>query len=201
MTQGKPEMTQQDLIQQAIGIAASIDYTLQQSPPKSDDPFLGYEYTDLTYLVGEEVVDKFCVQWTKDAHHALESQDLAIGQPVVATRGKMKGIKGWVNAEMPSVYNAGELAYLVINLAGFSGWVAKKSLKLRVPEIGERDKQAECKEKGMKVKQWSRGTRVTDGERYGHLVGYGKADDDPPVPTVAVQWEEVAKRNGLWLPY
>tara|TARA_B100000927_G_scaffold283612_1_gene271558 strand:+ start:3333 stop:3929 length:597 start_codon:yes stop_codon:yes gene_type:complete len=188
-------MTQQELLRQAVGIASSIGHELSTNAPKSDDPFLGYDYKDLTYLVGQEAVDKFCVQWTKDALKALEGQDLAIGQPVVATRGKMKGVKGWINAEMPSQYNAGDLAYLVITLSGFSGWVAKKSLKLRVPEIGERDKQAECKEKGMKVKQWSRGTRVTDGERYGHLVGYGKADDDSPVPTVAVQWEGSSKEE------
>tara|TARA_B100000035_G_C20988854_1_gene549212 strand:- start:3 stop:599 length:597 start_codon:yes stop_codon:yes gene_type:complete len=190
-------MTQQELIQQAVGIANSIGHEISTSTPKSDDPFLGYDYTDLIYLVGQEAVDSFRAQWDKDALKALEGQDLAIGQPVVATRGKMKGIKGWVNAEMPSQYNEGELAYLVITLQGVSGWVAKKSLKLRVPDIGERDLQAECKAKGTEVKKLARGTKVTYDGRKGHIVGYGKKDDDQPVPTVAVQWEGASREDWI----
>jgi hypothetical protein len=185
-------MTQQELIQQAVGVANTIGLNLTSTAPKSDDPFLGYSYNDLTYLCGKETVDEYRNQWQKDALKALEGQEVGIGQPVVATRGKMKGVTGWVNAEMPSQYNEGELAYLVITLQGKSGWVAKKSLKLRIPEIGERDLQAQCKARGSQVKQWSRGTKVTDGERMGHLVGYGKKDEDQPVPTVAVQWEGCA---------
>lgn len=191
-------MTQQELIQQAVGIANTIGHNISVVVPKSDDPFLGYDPKDLAYLVGQEAVDSFRAQWDKDALKALEGQDLTIGQPVVATRGKMKGIKGWVNAEMPSQYNEGELAYLVINLQGVSGWVAKKSLKLRVPDIGERDLQAQCKAKGVMVKQWSRGSKVKDAEgRTGYLVGYGKQSDDQPVPTVAVQWEGASQEEWI----
>ena len=191
-------MTQQELLQQAVGIANSIGHELSTNVPKSDDPFLGYDYTDLIYLVGEEAVNSFRAQWDKDALKRLEGQDLAIGQPVVATRGKMKGIKGWINAEMPSQYNEGELAYLVITLQGVSGWVAKKSLKLRVPDIGERDLQADCKAKGQEVKQLARGSKVKDAEgRVGHIVGYGKKDDDQPIPTVAVQWEGASREEWI----
>lgn len=189
-------MTQQELIEQAVGIANSIGHELSTNAPKSDDPFLGYEVADLIYLVGQEAVDSFRAQWGKEALKALEGQDLTIGQPVVATRGKMKGVKGWVNAEMPSQYNDNELAYLVITLQGKSGWVAKKSLKLRVPDIGERDLQADCKAKGMKIKQMSRGSKVKDAEgRSGYLIGYGKKDDDQPLPTVAVQWEGASQEE------
>lgn len=189
-------MTQQELIQQAQGIANSIGYEIKKSVTKSDDPFLGYDYTDLTYLVGKKAVDSFRSKWDADAMVNLKGQEITIGQPVVATRGKMKGIKGWVNAEMPSQYNEGELAYLVINLQGVSGWVAKKSLKLRLPDIGERDLQVIDKARGEKVKKWSRGQRVKDDEgRLGCLVGFGKQSESQPVPTVAVQWEGASQEE------
>jgi len=190
-------MTKKELVVQARGIANTIGYDLEVTYRGSDDPLLGYEYKDLTYLVGQEAVDSYLKQNTLEELKALEGKELGIGLPAVATRGKMKGIKGWINAEMPSQYNEGELAYLVISLNGESGWVAKKSLKLRVPEVGERDLQAKCKAKGQEVKKWERGSKVVCEGRTGHLVGYGKKDEDQPVPTVAVQWEGASREEWI----
>jgi hypothetical protein len=179
-----------DLIKTAISTGDAIGMPLTRSLPRSHDPFFGYLPKEIGDLIGDEAVKEIRTSYKKEMS-ALLGKEIKLGQPVVATRGKLKGTKGWVSKTMPSQYDEKKMAHLIVSLDGSSGWVNENSLKVRLPDIGESDHVDESKSEGEKVRGLDRGTQVrnkADG-RLGYLLGKGK--DDQVLPQVAVQWTDM----------
>jgi hypothetical protein len=180
-----------DLLNQAVQTAQAVGLPVKSTPPRSDDPFYGYSTEDLVEVVGAEDVREIADLYVQERLEELKDKPIELGSCVVGLRGKTKGLKGWVNREMPSQYNENEMAYLVVSVdpTQGSGWVKAKSLKLRVPDTGERDLVEVSKKKYEVAKAWGRGAVVLDqAGRRGVLVGFGK--DDQPLPQVCVQWAD-----------
>lgn len=179
-----------DLLKTAISTGNAIGMPMTQGNPQSHDPFFGYQPSEIGDLIGDEAVKEIRTSYNKEVLDQL-GKEIKLGQPVVATRGKLKSTKGWVSKSMPSQYDENKMAHLIVSLDGSSGWVNENSLKVRVPEIGEKDMVDEAKREGEEVRKLDRGTQVrnkADG-RLGYLLGKGK--DDQALPQVAVQWTDM----------
>lgn len=179
-----------DLLKTAISTGNAIGMPLSNTVPKSHDPFFGYQPNEIGDLIGDEAVKEIRQTYNKEVLGQL-GKEIKLGLPVVATRGKLKGTKGWVSKSMPSQYDEDKKAHLIVSLDGASGWVNENSLKVRMPDIGEKDLVDESKREGEKVRCLDRGTQVrnkADG-RLGYLLGKGK--DNQVLPQVAVQWTDM----------
>jgi len=179
-----------DLIKTAISTGNAIGMPLSHTVPKSHDPFFGYQPSEIGDLIGDEAVKEIRTTYNKEVLDQL-GKEIKLGQPVVATRGKLKSTKGWVSKTMPSQYDENKMAHLIVSLDGSSGWVNENSLKVRVPDVGEKDMVDKAKREGEEVRKLDRGSKVrskVDG-RLGYLLGKGK--DDQALPQVAVQWTDM----------
>jgi len=188
------DKTMNKLIEKAISVGNAIGMPLTSGEKKSHDPFFGYQPSEITDLIGEEAVKEIRESYNKEALKLL-GKEIKMSQPVVATRGKIKGTKGWVSKSMPSQYDESKQAHLIVSLDGTSGWVNENSLKVRIPDIGEADLVAQAKEQGEEVRKLARGTQVRhiQDERLGYLLG--KGSDDQVLPQVAVQWTDMPKEE------
>jgi len=182
------------LIEKAISIGNAIGMPLTQSIPKSHDPFFGYLPSEINDLIGEDAVKEIRDSFEKEALKEL-GKEIKLGVPVVATRGKIKGTKGWVSKSMPSQYDEKKQAHLIVSLDGASGWVNENSLKVRVPDVGEKDMVNLSKQKGEEVRGLARGSAVKHSQdgRVGYLLG--KGSDDQVIPQVAVQWADMPQEE------
>ena len=182
------------LIEKAISVGNAIGMPLTQGKALSHDPFFGYLPCDITDLIGEDAVKEIRDSYQKEALKEIGSE-IKLSQPVVATRGKIKGTKGWVSKSMPSQYDEKKQAHLIVSLDGSSGWVNENSLKVRVPDIGEKDAVDYAKQKGEEVRKLARGTAVKHSQdgRVGYLLG--KGSDDQVIPHVAIQWTEMPQEE------
>lgn len=179
-----------DLLTTAISTGDAIGMPMTQGTTRSHDPFFGYSPSEIGDLIGDEAVKEIRTSFTKEALTQL-GKEIKLGLPVVATRGKLKGTKGWISKTMPSQYDENKMAHLIVSLEGGSGWVNENSLKVRLPDIGEKDQVDEAKTEGEKVRCLDRGTQVrnkADG-RLGYLLGKGK--DNQVLPQVAVQYKDM----------
>lgn len=183
-----------ELLKTAISTGNAIGMPLTEGQVRSHDPFFGYLPSEITELIGEKAVKEIRDSFEKEAIKEL-GKEIKVGQPVVATRGKIKGTKGWVSKSMPSQYDESKQAHLIVSLDGASGWVNENSLKVRVPDIGEKDLVGLAKVEGEKVRELPRGTQVRhkQDERLGYLLG--KGSDDQVIPQVAVQWTDMPKEE------
>lgn len=182
------------LIKKAISVGNAVGIPLTQNEARSHDPFYGYLPSEITDLIGEEAVKEIRESYNKEALKSL-GKEIKMNQPVVATRGKIKGTKGWVSKSMPSQYDESKQAHLVVSLDGTSGWVNENSLKVRVPDIGESDLVKQAKEQGEEVRKLARGSSVkhTQDGRVGYLLG--KGSDDQAIPQVAIQWTDMPQEE------
>ena len=182
------------LIEKAKSVGNAIGMPLTEGQVRSDDPFFGYSPSEITDLIGEEAVKEIRDSYQKEALKEL-GKEIKSSQPVVATRGKIKGTKGWVSKSMPSQYDEKKQAHLIVSLDGTSGWVNENSLKVRVPDIGEKDAVDRAKERGEQVRKLARGTAVKHSQdgRVGYLLG--KGSDDQVIPQVAIQWNDMPQEE------
>jgi hypothetical protein len=183
-----------NLIEKAISIGNAIGMPLTQNEAKSHDPFFGYLPGEITDLIGEQAVKEIRGDFEKEAIKDL-GKEINLNKPVVAKRGKLKGVKGWVSKSMPSQYDENKQAHLVVSIDGTSGWVNENSLKVRVPDIGEKDEVDQAKILGEEVRKLARGTcvkHIKDG-RVGYLLG--KGSDDQSIPQVAIQWTDMPQEE------
>jgi len=182
--------TSQDLLNNAVQTALAVGLPVAQTSPRSHDPFRGYSPSDLVEAVGDEDVREISSLYEKEKLAELEGAEVTIGSPVVGLRGKSKGLLGWVSKEMPSQYDQNEMAFLVVSVDPSKGsaWVKSKSLKLRVPLVGEEDEMFRVRSAREVCVGWGRGHMVESvltGAR-GILVGFGQ--ENLCVPQVCVQW-------------
>lgn len=187
-----------DLLNQAVQTANAVGLPLNSTQPLSDDPYNGYSVEDLVEVVGVDDVREIADLYLQERQEELKDKPIELGACVVGLRGKAKGLKGWVNKEMPSQYNDKEMAYLVVSVdpTKESAWVKGKSLKLRVPERGEADLVKSVLKSYETCKEWGRGSAVKDTKgRRGVLVGFGSSDQT--LPQVCVQWADTG--DSTWL--
>lgn len=183
-----------NLIKKAVSIGDAVGMPLTQNKARSHDPFFGYLPSEITDLIGEQAVKEIRETFEKEAIKDLGTT-IALNKPVVAKRGKLKGTLAWVSKSMPSQYDENKQAHLIVSLTGESGWVNENSLKVRVPDIGEKDSVDQAKVQGEEVRKLARGTCVKhklDG-RVGYLLG--KGSDDQVIPQVAVQWTDMPQEE------
>ena len=105
-------------LQKALDIAEAIGLPIKQTKPYAEsDPFQGYDRATIAKLIGKakmlEALEGEKAERGKEVEEKLKKGEI-LGQPIIGTRGKVKGRMGIIVKEMPSKFHDG-MTWVVVD--------------------------------------------------------------------------------------